>query len=65
MNPVVKYGRELCNIGKQLTLILAEVRQDETLTDEQREDITWQVSRCRSSVVEASSALVELIYPDA
>lgn len=63
MSAIVKYGRELCDIGLHLTSILLEVRKDPELTDEQREDLTWQVARCRSSVVDATSALVELVHP--
>ena len=53
-----------CSLASSIFAVLTEARRDPTLTDEQREDITWQLAKCKSSMAEAAAAMVDLNTQD-
>lgn len=65
MTGIDKYVREVYTLASSIGAILTEARRDPTLTDEQREDITWQLVKCKSSMAEAAAAMVDLNALDA
>lgn len=65
MTGIDKYVREVYSLATSIGAILIEARRDPTLTDEQREDITWQLVKCKSSMAEAAAAMVDLNNQDA
>lgn len=65
MSTIDKYVREVYSLATRINAILTEARRDPTLTDYQREDITWQLAKCKSCMAEAAAAMVDLNTQDA
>lgn len=57
---VDSYARQMSIIGNQVQAMLNECQHDGTLTDEQREDISWEIARAKESLAQAIASLVSI-----
>lgn len=60
MSGVENYARQMNIIGNQVHAMLYECQHDCTLTDEQREDISWEIARAKESLAQSIASLVDI-----
>lgn len=60
MSGVDNYARQMNTIGNQIQALLKECRTDNTISMEQREDISWEIVRAKEILAQCTASLVSI-----